>query len=657
MAASNTLLDIIAHLQQHISAAHGRRMLLDYARKSARARLGLLFRVDTARQKLILVEQCGHAPQYTLPSEHVEIGLNGLFGSALHQGGLLSVADSYSVAQSLPAEHSWTWHGGRVVMSAIETIMSDVKGVMVLCAGPKASKTPLTIDMEREVLLCTSLLATYLGGDREEGALALPSMVPVITMAGDASVPQVTTAGDASVPPQPHTTPAPTVVGALLPKGEMMWGGRFYDLSTLYEMGLLVNANVDEQAFHQSILEYLAQTLRAAGGCLWLYQPSQARFVFRASCGEHASYLKLVADELAGLARERENVEGKVSRALRIVTWSSERVVILHSLECMGQLVGAVAFALKKDLTAEQRALCATMCHVAAVILRNQQVRIAEQQATIDQERSRIAREIHDSAAQDIAHVLHILELVQRIFERQPQAALRELRRARERLVESLNDLRSSISSLLPAQLEKSSFDDALRGLLDEFSKSEPAIALHYEVARLKHWPPSLEVPLYRVLQEALHNVRKHAHATYAAVHIQTLPSMLIVQVSDNGTGFDVEEAHRDAAQNGSSVHFGLRMMQERVEQAGGTLEIVSKPGAGTTLKARFPLLPLAASLTNREREVLRLLVDGSTNRMIAVKLSVSIETVKSHVRHIMQKLHVKDRTQAAVMATKQQWI
>ena len=654
MAASNTLLDIIAHLQQHVSATHGRRMLLDYARKSARARLGLLFRVNTASQKLILVEQCGHAPQYALPSEHVEIGLNGLFGSALHQGGLLSVADSYSVAQSLPAEHSWTWRGGRVVMSAIETIKSDVKGVMVLCAGPKASKTPLTIDIEREVLLCTSLLATYLGGDGEESTSV---EVGVGVVQGEMQEVAILPAGDASVPSQPHTTPAPTEVVATPPKGEMMWGSSFYDLSTFYEMGLLVNANLDEQVFHQSILEYLAQTLHAAGGCLWLYQPSQARFVFRASCGEHASYLKLVADELVGLASERENVEGKVSRALRIVTWSSERVVILHTLECMGQLVGAVAFALKNDLTAEQRALCATMCHVAAVILRNQQVRIVEQQATIDQERSRIAREIHDSAAQDIAHVLHILELVQRIFERQPQAALRELRRARERLVESLNDLRRSISSLLPAQLEKSSFDDALRGLLDEFSKSEPAIALHYEAARLKHWPPSLEVPLYRVLQEALHNVRKHAHATYAAVHIQTLPSMLIVQVSDNGTGFDVEEARRDATQNGSSVHFGLRTMQERVEQAGGTLEIVSKPGTGTTLKARFPLLPLAASLTNREREVLRLLVDGSTNRIIAVKLSVSIETVKSHVRHIMQKLHVKDRTQAAVMATKQQWI
>ena len=61
--------------------------------------------------------------------------------------------------------------------------------------------------------------------------------------------------------------------------------------------------------------------------------------------------------------------------------------------------------------------------------------------------------------------------------------------------------------------------------------------------------------------------------------------------------------------------------------------------------------------LTNREREVLRLLVDGATNRVIADQLSVSIETVKSHVHHIMQKLQVKDRTQAAVLAARKQWV
>jgi DNA-binding NarL/FixJ family response regulator len=61
--------------------------------------------------------------------------------------------------------------------------------------------------------------------------------------------------------------------------------------------------------------------------------------------------------------------------------------------------------------------------------------------------------------------------------------------------------------------------------------------------------------------------------------------------------------------------------------------------------------------LTRREREVLQLLVEGATNRIIAQKLSVSIETVKSHVHHIMQKMQVKDRTQAAVVATRQRWL
>jgi len=97
--------------------------------------------------------------------------------------------------------------------------------------------------------------------------------------------------------------------------------------------------------------------------------------------------------------------------------------------------------------------------------------------------------------------------------------------------------------------------------------------------------------------------------------------------------------------------------MQERIEQAGGVLDIASKPGTGTTIKARFPLALPPLSLTNREREVLRLLVDGATNRAIAGKLSVSIETVKSHVHHIMQKLQVKDRTQAAVLAARKQWV
>jgi DNA-binding NarL/FixJ family response regulator len=105
------------------------------------------------------------------------------------------------------------------------------------------------------------------------------------------------------------------------------------------------------------------------------------------------------------------------------------------------------------------------------------------------------------------------------------------------------------------------------------------------------------------------------------------------------------------------TLHMGLQTMEERIRQIGGVLEIHSAPGAGTTLKARFPLTQSSAILTEREREVLRLMVEGLTNRAISERLSISLETVKSHVHHIMQKMHVKDRTQAAVVATRQHWL
>ncbi len=456
MASPVTLIETLAHLQQHISAAYGRQTLLDYARKSASARLGLLFRVDTPARQLILVDQCGQAPLPANPTAHSSIPLHGLFGAALHHQGLLRLPDTYNDPRSLPAERIWTWPRGQVQLCAIgiPSTGPGPQGVMVLCNMPdtpatsETSDTSVTAQADSEIRICAILLGAYLEDNSE-------------------------------------------------------------------------------------------------------------------------------------------------------VT-----------------------------------------------------------QVAIDRERSRIARDIHDGAAQGIAHAIHSLEFAQRVLEKQPQAARREIQRARETLLESLDDLRHDISALLPAPLEQANFAGAARALLDNFSIQEPAITLRYEGIHIKHLPPSLEAVLYRFLQEALNNVRKHAHASRVSVQIQSLPGLLVAQVSDDGAGFDMERIPaRHPANNGTSTHFGLRAMQERVEQAGGALEITSQLNAGTTIKARFPLALSPLALTNREREVLRLLVEGATNRAIAGTLSVSIETVKSHVHHIMQKLQVKDRTQAAVLATRKQWV
>lgn len=306
------------------------------------------------------------------------------------------------------------------------------------------------------------------------------------------------------------------------------------------------------------------------------------------------------------------------------------------------QLVTQLVTNNQKDVSVEE---------IMRILSKLDEQRIEEQKALIEQERNRIAREIHDGAAQQIAHAMHKLEFIQRTFEKQPQVALRDIARVYDILEESLQDLRRGIESLIPPQLEQQDFDAALREL---FKSYEPGLEIRYDADQVDMLSTSLEVPVFRFIQEALSNVRKHAQASQVVIRIRALSGLLLVQVRDNGTGFLVEQVTRSA---GSEQHVGLRTMRERIEQAGGKLEIHSKPAEGTTLKARFPLTAPVARLTRREREVLSLLVEGSTNGAIAKKLSVSVETVKSHVRHIMQKMHVKDRTQAAVIATKQRWL
>lgn len=281
---------------------------------------------------------------------------------------------------------------------------------------------------------------------------------------------------------------------------------------------------------------------------------------------------------------------------------------------------------------------------------------IAEQKAMIEQERSRIAQDIHDGLVQQIAYVLRKLEFVQRTLEKQPttEAALHEIAQASTILEASLNDLRRGISSLIPRQLEELGFHATLQALLDTYALNEPGLEIRYHMDDPDMVPSSLEDPVFRLIQEALNNVRKHAHASQVIIRVRVLSGLLTVQVSDNGTGFLPEQDYK-SAQPGQ--HVGLRLMRERIERVGGFLELHSKPGEGTTLKARFPLTSPAVILTMREQEVLRLLVEGSSNQAIASQLSVSIETVKSHVHHIMQKMHVRGRTQAAVVATKQHWL
>lgn len=650
-ASSDTpggLIGLIASLQQQRETRYGRVKLLDFARKRARAQLGLLFRYDSG--ELTLLEHCGQAPQnQSLPGGAVLSG-DGLFGSARGQSGLVSKFADHADLRCLPAERALTWHNGRILLSAIATSESSESplAIMALCARPQASAKPLSRAAEQDILLCAALLASYVedAGQHTNG-----------NAAGNAY-----TRSSAPHERKGHLyilRHDPPTNGNRI--AAIDYAAMLQHLTDFYERGLIDGRTMDEQALCLYLLDDLKDRLEATGGALWLYSPSQQQFVPRANAGLDDASTLLLQNELARIAVEGVEDAGE-NRWPRIVSWSQEQMLVMYPLDMADERerIGLVALSFRgeTDPLEEQSLLLEHLCHATAVIIRQQQQFAVRQQKAIDEERNRIARDIHDGAMQQMAHVLHALEYAGRVVERQPDVARQEILKSRNVLVESLGSLRQSIVSLLPAQLERASLYEALDALLDEFRREHPAIRVVFEGGELKNWPPSLEAPVYRVVQEALNNAGKHAQASKVIVRIQSLPGMLVVQVSDDGTGFDAMQARRNAnGEYGGQPHFGLRTMQERVEQAGGTFALTSEPDKGTSIKASFPLPALSTTLTQREREVLRLLVDGSTNRAIAEQLFVSVETVKSHMHHIMQKLGVKDRTQAAVLAARQQWV
>ena len=644
--ASQTLLNLVARLQQVMSVAQGRGLLLDYARKSCGARLALLFELERERQVLALLDHSGrhpHPSSFSPDVTAIEIPLHGLFASALRKWGLIDIPDIAREPLALPEERAFAWPRGRVLLHALR--QGQRQGVLVFCFSPAGARTTPTTQAQEDLLICASLLSAYLGKEEVQPLPSLPS-------------PPARTKRQAQRSSRAKKIKAEQERGreAGIP---LQFGEILRVLTGLCELGLVTSAQLERQALSEQIVRLLCDTLHAPAGLLWRYQPERRTFVPQAALGDLESLAEDITAELkrqAGAPRAGE----QALYGLITLPGRENDLLVWHLLRYHDQLLGALGLLLPREplLLLDHRLLLDAASDIIALVLLHLDQRSAEQQEIAAQERARIAREMHDSVMQDVAHVAQKLDYIQRILEKRPEAALGEIEQARTILNRSLRDLRSGVSLLLPISLEEQEFDEALKSLLHEYSLNMPQLKITYDMQNLARWPQALRAPVYRFMQEALNNIRKHASASEVRIRSRQAAGLGVVQVSDNGRGFVPEQARGGGQERaGGELHLGLASMEERVRQAGGVLEIHSKPGEGTTLKARFPLTQSSAILTEREREVLHLLVDGLTNRAISERLSVSLETVKSHVHHIMQKMHVKDRTQAAVVATKQQWL
>lgn len=240
-----------------------------------------------------------------------------------------------------------------------------------------------------------------------------------------------------------------------------------------------------------------------------------------------------------------------------------------------------------------EEAYLQTLAELAGIAITGARMREKERQSTIVAERDRIAREMHDSLAQVLgtAH-LRLRALETHLGTTRDTHAATEVRDLADLAEDAYRDVREAILGLRESSRPDRGLLESLRAYLDRYSRQcGVKTTLDTDLAEVSGLSPGAEVHVIRVIQEALSNVRKHAHAAAATVRVESDDISATFTIEDSGRGFDLASALLDR-----DARFGLHTMRERIGLVGGELSIESTQGQGTRVVARVPRVPVGDS-------------------------------------------------------------
>lgn len=201
-----------------------------------------------------------------------------------------------------------------------------------------------------------------------------------------------------------------------------------------------------------------------------------------------------------------------------------------------------------------------------------------------EEERRRVAREIHDGPAQTLANIVLRLEIAEKLLELDPSRVKAEIKDLKNLVRSNLQDIRRIIFDLRPMALDDLGIVPAIAKYLDNFQENYGIICELRIEGREKRLLPAMEVALFRLIQEGMTNVAKHAHSAKVDVSLVYQEDWTIARIRDYGKGFEVNSALTDPGE-----HFGLIGMRERVEMFSGRFSVQSTLGKGTTIELSIP--------------------------------------------------------------------
>jgi two-component system nitrate/nitrite sensor histidine kinase NarX len=364
-------------------------------------------------------------------------------------------------------------------------------------------------------------------------------------------------------------------------------------LGTLYEMAAFLAKRQQQAAMCDGFLTRVQTAFGAAGaavrlsgqdGKLHLYSTRDLPqpFVDAEQC-----LAECACSDAAGAGRTVIHVLDKPALAVTLphCRQAGFGSVVAVPIEAQGEVIGVfnLFFRAPRLVNADERHLLDTLGQHLGAAVGYTRLAALEKEVAISEERNLLAQELHDSIAQSLAFLnLQVQMLGAEMKAGQEGRARDTLGNIREGVQECYGDVRELLT-YFRTRLAPSDLGQALASMVTKFEKRTGIQAQFSARGSAVPLPPDRQLQVLHVVQEALSNVRKHAHCSHVEVRLEAGP-VYRVTVRDDGRGFD------PGAVNRLEDHVGLRIMRERASRAGGAVQVTSAPGAGTEVVLTVPI-------------------------------------------------------------------
>ena len=331
------------------------------------------------------------------------------------------------------------------------------------------------------------------------------------------------------------------------------------------------NLSLDEILTH--VMTQTAQVLGASAGAIYRFDESREVLMLQAAVGLSVKRASIPA----GQSIVSKAIAQKQPIASTNITCTTPQTTLAVPLVIKDTMYGGLVlyFLGTHEISTDDIDIATVSSGQIALAIENASLLAEVEKTSALAERNRLAHDLHDSVSQILFSASLIAEVLPSIWKIDQTEGVKRLHELRQLTRGALADMRTLLHELRPAALEEAPLPELLRHLV-EATMGRASIPVELVVKGQVELPPPVHVALYRIAQQALDNISRHAKAAYAVVNLRAQPGYVELQIEDNGRGFDPATV--------KPGRLGLKIMRERAAAVGARFDIQSRIGDGTSI-------------------------------------------------------------------------